>query len=156
MADVKTADAVVIGGGARGCSIALYLARAGVRVVLVERRVLSDLSTGGNGAQVNVSAKEPDHYTAVSLRSARMYPEFIATAVAEGNRAAQSSFEKANAVEQTHHGLYAEALEAAKAGKDLPEADLYICDVCGHTVVGAPPDICPVCGARHEKFGKVE
>jgi rubrerythrin len=84
-----------------------------------------------------------------------MYPEFIATAVAEGKKAAQSSFERANAVEQTHHALYAGALEAARAGKDLPQADLYVCDICGHTVVGEAPDICPVCGARHEKFSKV-
>jgi len=79
MGDVKSADAVVIGGGARGCSIALFLARAGVRVVLVERRGLADMATGGNGAQVNVTAKEPDYYTAMSLRSARMYPEFLAS-----------------------------------------------------------------------------
>jgi rubrerythrin len=85
-----------------------------------------------------------------------MYPEFIATAIAEGKKGAQSSFEKANAVEQTHHVLYSEALEAAKAGKDLPEADFYVCDICGHTVVGEAPDICPVCGARRERFSKVE
>ncbi len=85
-----------------------------------------------------------------------MYPEFIAAAVAEGNKGAQRSFEKANAVEQTHHALYSEALEAAKAGKDLPEADLYVCDICGHTVAGEAPDVCPVCGARRERFSKVE
>ena len=85
-----------------------------------------------------------------------MYPEFIATAIAEGKKGAQSSFERANEVEQTHHALYRQALESAKAGKDLPAADLYVCEVCGHTVVGEAPDVCPVCGARHEKFSKVE
>jgi rubrerythrin len=85
-----------------------------------------------------------------------MYPEFIAKAVAEGKKGAQTSFERANAVEQTHHALYSEALAAAKAGKDLPESDMYVCDVCGHTVAGEPPDECPVCGARRERFSKVE
>ena len=85
-----------------------------------------------------------------------MYPEFIAKAVAEGKKGAQTSFERANAVEQTHHALYSEALAAAKAGKDLPEADLFVCDVCGHTVAGEPPDECPICGARRERFSKVE
>jgi rubrerythrin len=85
-----------------------------------------------------------------------MYPEFIATAVAEGKKGAQTSFERANEVEQTHHGLYGEALAAARAGKDLPEADLYVCDVCGHTVVGEAPDECPVCGALRDKFRKVD
>ena len=85
-----------------------------------------------------------------------MYPSFIAQAIAEGKKAAQSSFEKANAVEQTHHALYSEALAAAKAGKDLPEADMYVCGICGHTVAGEPPDECPVCGARRDRFAKVE
>ena len=85
-----------------------------------------------------------------------MYPGFIAEAVAEGEKGAQSSFERANEVEQTHHALYSQALAAAQAGKDLPAADLYVCEVCGHTVVGEAPDVCPVCGARHEKFSKVE
>jgi len=75
---MKTADAVVIGGGIRGCSIALFLARAGLRVVLVERRFPGSMASSANGGQVNVSAKQPDHYTLLSLRSARMYPEFIA------------------------------------------------------------------------------
>ena len=85
-----------------------------------------------------------------------MYPEFIATAIAEGKKGAQSSFKRANEVEQTHHALYSEALESAKTGKDLPAADLYVCEVCGHTVAGEPPDECPVCGAKREKFGRVE
>ncbi len=85
-----------------------------------------------------------------------MYPEFIVTAIAEGRKGAQSSFERANEVEQTHYALYSQALEAAKTGKDLPAADLYVCEVCGHTVAGEPPDECPVCGARRDKFHKVD
>jgi rubrerythrin len=96
------------------------------------------------------AAIEGEHYEFTT-----MYPEFIATAIVEDKKGAQASFERANAVEKTHHALYSEALEAAKAGKDLPEADVYVCDVCGHTVAGEAPDVCPVCGARHEKFNKV-
>jgi rubrerythrin len=97
------------------------------------------------------AAIEGEHY-----EFSTMYPEFIAAAITEGKKGAQSSFERANAVEQTHHALYSGALDAAKAGKDLPAADLYVCEVCGHTVVGEAPDVCPVCGARHDKFTKVE
>jgi rubrerythrin len=97
------------------------------------------------------AALEGEHYEFTT-----MYPEFIAAAIAEGKKGAQVSFERANAVEQTHHALYGAALEAAKAGKDLPAADMYVCDICGHTVAGEPPDVCPVCGARREKFSKVE
>jgi len=41
MLNVKSADAVIIGGGIRGCSIALSLAREGVRVVVLERRYVA-------------------------------------------------------------------------------------------------------------------
>ncbi len=85
-----------------------------------------------------------------------MYPEFIATATAEDQKGALASFERANEVEQTHHALYSQALDAAKAGKDLPAAEMYVCEVCGHTVAGEAPDVCPVCGARHDKFTRVD
>ncbi|HSB78287.1 MAG TPA: FAD-binding oxidoreductase [Candidatus Methylomirabilis sp.] len=132
MPEVKSADAVVIGGGVRGCSIALFLARAGVRVVLVERRTVGDLASTGNGAQVNVTAKEPDHYTAFSLRSARMYPEFIASLEAdvflqqEGLLFAtihpkeMEEFRKRVEIRNRIPGLHAELLDARAAREILP------------------------------------
>lgn len=85
-----------------------------------------------------------------------MYPGFVAAAEAEGNKPALSTFKNAMAVEQTHHRLYSEALELLKAGKDLAAADIFVCEVCGHTHVGEAPDECPVCGAKKERFMKVE
>ena len=41
-----TADVVVVGGGVIGCSLACHLARAGQRVVLLERETLGSQSTG--------------------------------------------------------------------------------------------------------------
>jgi rubrerythrin len=29
-----------------------------------------------------------------------------------------------------------------------------VCTVCGFTMEGEAPDVCPVCGARHDKFRK--
>lgn len=78
MSNPQSADVVVIGGGIRGCTIALFLAREGLRVTLVERRFLSFMTSSANGGQVNVTDKSPDYYTALSLASARMYPEFVA------------------------------------------------------------------------------
>jgi sarcosine oxidase subunit beta len=71
-------DVVVVGAGARGASIALYLARAGVRVTLVERGFLGSGTSGANVGLVNVSGKTPEHYTAFSLLSADMYPRLVA------------------------------------------------------------------------------
>src|SRR3989442_15762312 len=41
-----SADAVVVGGGVVGCSIAYHLARRGASVALVERETLGSQSTG--------------------------------------------------------------------------------------------------------------
>jgi len=84
-----------------------------------------------------------------------MYPKFVQEAETEGHRAALNSFRGAMAVEKTHHGLYCEALESLKAGRDLEPAAMFVCDVCGHTVVGEAPDTCPVCGAPKSKFKEV-
>jgi len=86
----------------------------------------------------------------------KMYPEYIAEAEKDGNKAALSSFKNANAVEKVHHALYSDALKTLKAGKDLPAAPIYVCDVCGYTVAGGAPDKCPVCGAKKERFFEVK
>ena len=85
-----------------------------------------------------------------------MYPKFVAEAQAEGNKAAETVCAGAMAVEKVHHDLYEGALEAVKAGADLPAAAIYVCDVCGNTVVGEAPDECPVCRAKKERFFEVK
>ena len=85
-----------------------------------------------------------------------MYPAFIAAAQAEGNKQAEVSFKNANAVEQIHHGLYTQALKAVQSSKDLPEANIYVCPVCGNTVIGSVPDKCPICGVPKDKFFAVQ
>jgi rubrerythrin len=84
-----------------------------------------------------------------------MYPEFLKEAEAEKNQGAIISFRNAMAVEKIHYDLYNEALESFNAGKDLPETEIWVCDICGNTVKGEAPDKCPICGARKEKFSKV-
>lgn len=86
----------------------------------------------------------------------QMYPEYIAEAEKDGNKAAVTTFKNANAVEKVHHALYSDALKTLKAGKDLPEAKVFVCDVCGYTVAGEAPDRCPICGAKRERFFEVK
>ncbi len=82
-----------------------------------------------------------------------MYPRMIGNAKAEGRKAALRSFDLANQVEKIHAALYQKALE--NLGKN-EQADYYVCQVCGNTVEGEPPDKCPVCGALKKMFRKVE
>jgi len=85
----------------------------------------------------------------------RMYPEYLQTAKQEDDKQAAWSFDVANKVEQIHASLYGKAVQAQKDGRDLPSVDYYVCGVCGNTVEGVPPEICPICGAPKNKFSKV-
>lgn len=81
-----------------------------------------------------------------------MYPPMVATAVEEDDRRAARSMSNAMEVEKVHHDLFNAALEAVKAGKDLDDLPVHVCPICGHTVIGDAPDVCPVCKAKGEKF----
>ncbi|MBN2809149.1 MAG: rubrerythrin family protein [Deltaproteobacteria bacterium] len=85
-----------------------------------------------------------------------MYPGFIETAKAEGNKIALRMFEWANTVEEIHCGLYQEALASYDKGGDLPEADIWVCSVCGNTVAGDCPERCSVCGVPAAKFDRID
>lgn len=81
-----------------------------------------------------------------------MYPGFMTAAMHDGEKAAMLSFSNAMEVEKVHHSLYIEALERVEAGEDLPEQKIYVCSVCGNTIMGQPPLKCPVCGSGKEQF----
>jgi rubrerythrin len=83
----------------------------------------------------------------------KMYPEMINQASAEGEDEAQMSFMNANAVEQIHAGLYQKYLDNIDS---IAPVDIYVCQVCGNTVEGQAPDVCPVCAAQKSKFKKID
>lgn len=83
-----------------------------------------------------------------------MYPAYKVVAELQDEKKAIKSINYALEAEKIHEALYAEAKEAAKAGKDIDVRDIYICPVCGHTAVGKAPDRCPICGILGEKFKK--
>lgn len=85
-----------------------------------------------------------------------MYPGFLAEAEKEGNKPAAFSFKNALAVEEIHHGLYTEALDAVQSGSDLPETRIYLCPVCGNTVKGEVQDKCPICSSPKDGFFEVK
>jgi rubrerythrin len=85
-----------------------------------------------------------------------MYPEFLARAKEEKRGDATKSFHWANEVEKVHGSLYQDAIKLLEAGSKLPEKDYYVCKKCGYTIADAPPDKCPVCGAKKSEFFKVD
>ena len=83
-----------------------------------------------------------------------MYPAYKATAEAQGETKALRVMDWALQAEVVHAALYTQARKAVTDGKDLAAFDIWICTVCGFTMEGEPPDVCPVCGTKHEKFRK--
>jgi len=83
-----------------------------------------------------------------------MYPPMFQQAEADGHKA-KRMFGYALKVEAVHAHLYALALEAAGRGQDLTETEFFLCPVCGHIEFGKPPESCPVCGAKGEKYIRV-
>lgn len=83
----------------------------------------------------------------------QMYPEFIKEARAEENKAAAKSFFRANEVEKIHAGLYQRALDNLG---NYTQTQYHVCQVCGNTVEGEPPETCPICGSKKEDFKLVD
>jgi rubrerythrin len=85
-----------------------------------------------------------------------MYPEFIEQAEEDGNQEARDSFDYACQVEEIHRELYNRAIEAVQGGEDLESVQMWVCQGCGNTVEGEPPETCPICGAPRSMFKNVE
>jgi rubrerythrin len=83
----------------------------------------------------------------------KMYPRMIEDAKTEDKKGALQSFNYANEVEKIHVKLYRKALE--NLGEN-PGVDYYVCQVCGNTVEGEPPDKCPICNSLKKMFKKVD
>ena len=120
---------------------------------------------GGETGAASVAASGifGDNSTADNLRGAiegelgeveQMYPVYLNAAEFQNEPDARRSFHGALEAEKQHAALYQQALEAVLQGKDVELGTIYICPVCGYTVVGDAPERCPVCGAPRETFLK--
>jgi len=81
-----------------------------------------------------------------------MYPVFNNTAKLQGEKDAEKNTHYALEAEKIHEKLYTEAKKLAEQKKDVEYKKIYICPVCGYTVIGEAPDKCPVCGTTKKKF----
>ncbi len=82
----------------------------------------------------------------------QMYPVYLQTAEYQGEKEAVRTFRYALETEKVHKALFEEARAAVDQGSDVAFGPVSVCGVCGFTLKGGPPDRCPVCGARGERF----
>jgi rubrerythrin len=81
-----------------------------------------------------------------------MYAAYLEVAELQGERGAKRSMTYAFEAEKIHADMYGDAKKTAEAGEDIQIDEVYICPVCGFTHIGEPPDRCPVCNAKKERF----
>lgn len=89
-----------------------------------------------------------------TFEAEEMYPPMLEQAEAEGHKA-KRMFRFAVEAEKVHAELYARALEAVKAGKDLDTTAFHLCPVCGHIEFGEAPDKCPICGVPAKMYVQI-
>ena len=85
----------------------------------------------------------------------QMYPPMVAQAEKEKHKGL-GMLRFAEQAEKFHAELYAKAIEAAKAKKDLEDMEIWYCPVCGYIEYGKPGvERCPICNTPREKFVKM-
>ena len=81
-----------------------------------------------------------------------MYAAYLEVAELQNEKGAARSMRYAVEAEKIHAEMYADAIDAAEAGNDIEIGEVHICPVCGFTHIGEPPDRCPVCKAKKDRF----
>jgi rubrerythrin len=87
-----------------------------------------------------------------SFEVEEMYPAYMEIAKLQGEKDALRSFDWSYQTEKMHLDLFKKAQAAVTKGSDVTLGPVQICQVCGYTLEGEAPDVCPVCGAKKEKF----
>lgn len=81
-----------------------------------------------------------------------MYPAFNAVAKLQEEKGAMLSIHYALEAEKIHEAMYGEAKNMVASGSDIQSAPVFVCPLCGHTVIGEAPDKCPICATPKEKY----
>jgi rubrerythrin len=79
------------------------------------------------------------------------YQEFQKKALAQKKEREALIFSQAHDVEETHSRLYKSAMNNMLEGEEI---NYQVCEICGYVAEGQSPEVCPVCGAKKEKFTK--
>ncbi len=86
----------------------------------------------------------------------QMYPAYLAVAEMQGEQEAVRSINYALSAEKIHAKMFTDAKKSVDDGKDIELGPVQICTVCGHTLEGDAPDVCPICKNPKEKYVSFE
>ncbi|WEH14163.1 FAD-binding oxidoreductase [Streptomyces sp. VNUA24] len=132
MTERLTCDVVVVGAGMVGAACALYAARAGLDVVVVDRGPVGGGTTGAGEGNILVSDKEPGPELELALLSHRLWAELAAEPElgktfeyeAKGGLVVASATAGLSALERFAAGQRAAGVEAVSVPADrLPDLE---------------------------------
>ncbi len=93
-------------------------------------------------------------FSGENFENDEMYPAYYAVAELQEEKSAMRTMKYALEAELIHEKMYIDAKVYAEQKKDMPEADVWVCPVCGHTVIGNVEEDCPVCKVSKSKYVK--
>ncbi|MDX3693584.1 FAD-binding oxidoreductase [Streptomyces europaeiscabiei] len=159
MTERLTCDVVVVGAGMVGAACALYAARAGLRVTVVDRGPVAGGTTGAGEGNLLVSDKEPGPELELALLSGRLWAELAAepglgTAFeyeAKGGLVVASAPEGLAALERFAAGQRAAGVEAVTVpAHRLPDLEPHLApDRAGGVYYPQDAQVMPTLAAAH-------
>ncbi|MCX4766278.1 FAD-binding oxidoreductase [Streptomyces sp. NBC_01275] len=157
MTNRPSGDVVVVGAGMVGAACALYAARAGLDVVLVDRGPVAGGTTGAGEGNLLVSDKEPGPELQLALLSARLWRELaqeLGPTVEfepKGGLVVASTAEGLTALTDLAAGQRAAGVETVPVGPDrLPDLEPYLAPgLTGGVLYPQDAQVMPTLAAAH-------
>ncbi|MET7594424.1 NAD(P)/FAD-dependent oxidoreductase [Streptomyces sp. NPDC004082] len=157
MSERLTCDVVVVGAGMVGAACALYAARAGLDVVVVDRGPVGGGTTGAGEGNLLVSDKEPGPELELALLSRRLWAELadeLGPAIeyeAKGGLVVAGTPEALSALHAFAAAQRAAGVTAAPVGEDeLPSLEPYLAPgMAGGVHYPGDAQVMPALAAAH-------
>ncbi|MET8223729.1 FAD-dependent oxidoreductase [Streptomyces sp. NPDC005301] len=157
MSERLTCDVVVVGAGMVGAACAVYAARAGLDVVVVDRGPVGGGTTGAGEGNLLVSDKEPGPELELALLSRRLWAELadeLGSAIeyeAKGGLVVAGTPEALSALHAFAAAQRAAGVTAAPVGEDeLPSLEPYLAPgMAGGVHYPGDAQVMPALAAAH-------
>ena len=104
-----------------------------------------------DGRREGHGRQPPGRHRRRGLRVPEDVPQVRGRGAAGEEPGGRQLLQNALAVEKIHHGLYGQALRLSRAARTC-RAAIFVCPVCGNTMVGSRADTCPICGTAKSRF----
>ncbi len=114
----------------------------------------ASVTAGGGFGEGTTSENLQAAYNGEMFEVEQMYPTYIKVAEFQEEEEAVKAMRFAIAAEKVHAELFETAKKAVDGGSDVEAEVVDLCPVCGYVTLKADEEVCPICGAKRDKFIK--